>query len=116
MRYVILVLLNLPVILLAFLNILTKYKMGKIIKRRYYRQLLLWTMILVVLISSYPVYNLLVSRPLLDSTDLSAFDIVQTTVLIGLFYIMNNQRQKTEETERRLRELHQEISIKLSSK
>jgi uncharacterized membrane protein YhaH (DUF805 family) len=114
MRYVILVLLNTPVILLAFLNILTRYKMDKMPKQRFRRQLFLWALILIVLVCSFPFYNKLHNRPLLDSTDLSAFDIIQTTVIIGLVYILNTIRQKLEETERRLRDLHQELSIKLS--
>lgn len=114
MRYIILVLLNTPIILLAFLNILTRYKMDKMSKQRFRRQLFLWAFILIVLVCSFPFYNRLHNRPLLDSTDLSTFDIVQTTVIIGLVYILNNIRQKTEETERRLRDLHQELSIKLS--
>lgn len=114
MRYIILVLLNTPVILLALLNIITKYKIGKMSQRRFRRQLLLWLLILTVLVSSFPFYNYFMGRPLLDSTDLSAFDIVQTTVLIGLFYTLNNVRQKADETERRLRDLHRELSINLS--
>lgn len=114
MRYLVLVLLNTPIVLLALLNIVTRYKMRKIAARRFHRQLLLWLVILTVLISSFPLYNYLHGRELLDSTDLSAFDIVETTVIIGMFYILNNMRQKSEETERRLRDLHQELSIKLS--
>lgn len=114
MRYIILVLLNLPVIALALLNILTKYKLGRITKQRFTKQLVLWLIILVVLVGSFPIYNLIVGRPPLDSISLSAFDIVQTTAIVFLIYIVNDQRQKHEQTERRLRDLHQELSIKLS--
>jgi len=116
MRYVILVLLNIPVILLALLNILTRYKLGRMPKQRFIKQLILWLVILVVLIGSFPIYNLSVGRPMLDSTDLSVFDIVQTTAIVLLVYIINNQRQKAEQNERRLRDLHQELSIYLSLK
>jgi polyferredoxin len=115
MRYLVLILLNTPIILLAFLNIVTQYKMHRMPRRRFYGQLLLWVVILAVLIGSFPVYNLSVGRPLLDSTDLSAFDIVEITALIFLFYVVNDQRRKIEHAERRLRDLHQELSIKLSS-
>ena len=114
MRYIVLVLLNLPIILLALLNIVTQYKMKRVLKGRFIKQLALWITILVVLIGSFPLYNSIIGRPALDSTDLSAFDIVQTTVIVFLFSIINNQRRKTEQIERRLRDLHQELSIKLS--
>lgn len=114
MRYVILVLLNLPVILLALINLVTRHKVGKINKTKFRKQILLWLVTLIVLVSSFPVYNLLSGRPLLDSQELSAFDIIQTAAVIALVYIVNNQRQKSEQTERYLRDFHQELSIKLS--
>ena len=115
MRYIILVILNLPIILLALLNIVAQYKMKRTVKSRFIKQLILWVTILVVLIGSFPFYNYIIGRPVFDSTDLSSFDIIQTTIIVFLFYTINNQRQKTEQIERRLRDLHQELSIKLSS-
>lgn len=115
MRYLILLLLNVPVILLALTNIITQYKLRHIARRRFWRQVILWITILSVLIGSFPVYNLLVGRPPLDSAELSSFDIIQTTVIIALIYIANSQRQKIEKTDRMLRDLHQELSIKLAT-
>ena len=114
MRYIILVLLNLPLISLALVNIVTQYKMGKIAKDRFRRQIILWTVLLIVLVSSFPVYNYAMGNPILDSTELSIFDIVQTTAIVLLLFITNDQRRKLEQNERRTRELHQELSIKLS--
>ena len=116
MRYLILVLLNVPIILIALLNIITRYKLGKASARRFRRQLLLWLVILIILIGSFPIYNLLSGRPVLDSRTLSFFDIAEVTVIIFLFYVVNNLIRKLDQTERRLRDLHQEISIKLSEK
>lgn len=114
MRYAVLVLLNLPVILLAFVNILTQYKIKHISSARFKQQLVLWLLILVVLVASFPTYNLITGKPLLDSAALSSFDIIQTSVLVYVIYILNNQRRKIEHSERLIRELHQEISIKLA--
>lgn len=114
MRYSILVILNLPVILLALVNLVTRHKVGKINKTKFRKQILLWLVTMIVLVGSFPVYNLLSGHPLLDSHELSAFDIVQTTAIIALVYIVNNQRQKSEQTERYLRDFHQELSIKMS--
>lgn len=114
MRYVILLVLNIPVILLALINIVTQYKMKKISSRRFKRQLLLWIAILATIAGSFPVYNSLSGQPPLDSSELSVFDILQTTLLVGLIYVANYQRQKIEKNERLLRDLHQELSIILS--
>lgn len=116
MRYIILVLLNLPVILLALLNIITQYKLGKVTTQRLRHQIFMWVVILIVLICSFPVYNLLIGKPLLDSSELSLFDIFQTTVIVYMIYVLNRQRQRFELNEKQARDLHQELSIKLSTK
>ena len=114
MRFLILLVLNIPIISIALLNLITRYKLRKISKRRFNIQMFLWAILLVVLICSFPLYNLLSGRPLLDAQELSVFDIVQTTAIILLIYIINTIRQRIEWSERTIRDLHQEVSIKLS--
>lgn len=114
MRYLILVGLNIPIIVLACSNIITQYKLGRITKNRFRWQLVLWFIILVVLIASFPLYNIVSSNPILDSTELSLFDIAQTTVIVGMIYILNYQRQRNDYLDKRLSNLHREISIRLS--
>lgn len=116
MRYVILVLLNVPIILIALVNIVSQYKMEKASSARFRHQIILWVVILLVLVCSFPVYNYISGNAILDSSELSLFDIAQTTVLIYLVYILNNQRRKIEQNERTIRDLHQELSITLSKK
>lgn len=115
MRYLILLLLNVPIIFVALLNFVTKYKMHRITKERFRFQVILWALLLIVLIGSFPVYNYLIGRPVLASNDLSFFDIVQTAAIVVLFYVINTQRQKIDQTERMVRDLHQELSIKVSA-
>lgn len=115
MRYIILVILNIPIIILAIFNIITQYKMKKVTRKRLVHQTVLWLLTLIILICSFPFYNYITGKPLLDSSELSLFDITQTTVIIMLFYILNGQRRKLERTEKTMRDLHQEISIKLAS-
>ena len=116
MRYIILVLLNLPVIFLALINIITQYKVGRISPRRFKQQVFLWLVILIVLICSFPVYNHLSGKPILDAHELSSFDIVQTTAIVYMIYTLNNHRRKIEQNEKQLRDLHQELSIRLAEK
>ena len=115
MRYLVLIILNIPIVVAALLGIVTKYKMQKITVGRFRHQLLVWSLIFILLVVSFPVYNYLNGRPPFDSTDLSVFDIVQTTAIILLFYIINDQRQRIDQVEKRAQELHQELSIRLSS-
>lgn len=116
MRYLILVLLNVPIILAALINIITQYKLRKVSTARFRHQLIIWLVIMIVLVSSFPMYNISLGHPPLDSSELSLFDILQTTTIILLFYIANTQRQRIDQNERRLRDLHQELSIRLSKK
>ncbi|MCC9312736.1 MAG: hypothetical protein KFF74_00985 [Candidatus Nanosynbacter sp.] len=114
MRYLILILLNVPIILAALINIITQYKLRKVSPARFRHQLIIWLVIMVSLMGSFPIYNISLGHPPLDSSELSLFDILQTTTIIFLFYITNNQRQRIDQNERRLRDLHQELSIRLS--
>lgn len=116
MRYLLLVILNLPIIILALTNVITQYKTGKISVNRFKHQVALWLAVLFILIGSFPVYNYLHGNPLLSSGDLSLLDILVVTVIVYLIYIVNNQRRKIEQNEKTLRDLHQELSIKLSEK
>lgn len=114
MRYFALVLLNVPIILLALVNIITQYKLHKITVTRLRHQVVMWLVVMAVLLSCFPLYNISIGHSPFDSSELSLFDIVQTTAIVLLFYIVNTQRQRIDQNERRVRDLHQELSIKLS--
>lgn len=116
MRYALLILLNIPIVLLAFLNLITKFKMNKISKSRFLRQMTFWGTVCIVLIGSFPIYNLLNNLAPFESHDLASFDIIQTTAIVYLLYAIVNQRQKIDTLETRVRDLHQEVSIRLSKK
>lgn len=114
MRYLILLLLNIPIILAALLSIVTQYKLKKASKQRFRHQIILWSILLIVLVCSFPAYNLLSGRPILDSHELSLFDIVQTTAIIVMIYVLNRHRQTIEANEKRIQDLHKELSIRIS--
>lgn len=114
MRYALLVILNLPIIFLAFVNFITQYKLRKIEKSRFRRQMTIWSIILLVLIFSFPLYNISIGQPILESDKLDLFDVFQTTAIIYMIYFINNQHRKIEQNERLIRDLHQELSIRFS--
>lgn len=114
-RYLLLFLLNLPFILAALLGAITRYKLGKSTKRRMATQITLWLIILAGLASAEPLYTWLYSNNLTNTEPLSLFDVIQITAIVITFYIANRTRAQLELTERRLNDLHQELSIKLSS-
>lgn len=115
-RYTLLLLLNLPFILAGILGNITQNKLGKSSKNRLRAQLLLWFIILSGLIIAEPLYEWLYGHRLTQTEPLSLFDVIQITAIIITFYIATRTRAKLEDVERRLNDLHQELSIRLSKK
>lgn len=115
-RYLLLLLLNLPFIFLAILSAVTKYKLKRTTKIRFIIQIVIWLVILIGLISAESIYIWLFQHQLTQTEPLSLFDVIQITAIVIVFYIANQSRSKIETLERRVQDLHQEISIKLSNK
>lgn len=113
-RYTILFLLNLPFILAGILATVTQYKLGHVSRKKHVVQLLLWIIILTGLLVAEPLYTFLFQNNLTATDSLSLFDVVQITAIVVVFYIANRTRIRLENTERRLQDLHQELSIRLS--
>jgi len=114
-RYLLLFILNVPFILTGILSIVTQYKTNHATRGKLISQLIIWLIILTGLILAQPVFNWLFINKLTESDSLSLFDVVQITAIVLLFYITNRMRLKLEITERRFQDLHQELSIKLST-
>lgn len=112
-RYFLLLLFNLPFIIAGLINIITQYKLGRIKKSRLIFGIGFWVIIFLGLLFAEPIYTLLFSSGLTASDSLSLFDVVQITAIALLFYMLNQQRLRLELVERRLKSLHQELSIKL---
>lgn len=116
MRYLILLLLNLPIILLSILDIVTSYKMKKINRGIFLGRITLWVIILAVIIGAIPIYNLITDHKIFDSNELSLFDIVEITVIIALIFYTNSLRVQIDKNELRLQNLHEELSITISDR
>ena len=110
-RYLLLVLLNLPLISIGILGAITQYKMRKNSGRRFVGHLMVWLAILIGLILAQPIYEWLYNHELTQTEPLSLFDVVQITAIVITFYFVNRARMKVETLERRLHDLHQELSI-----
>jgi hypothetical protein len=110
----ILVILNTPLILLALLGALVDYKMGKFSRKKYLFQTALWIVIFAGLASAEHIYQFLFSNNLTRTEPLSLFDVMQITGIITVLYIANRSRLKVESLERRIQDMHQELSIRLS--
>lgn len=115
-RYLLLFLVNLPFVLAGIISIITQYKLGRASRRRFIAQLLLWIVVLAGLIFAEPLYTWLFKNDLTRTEPLSLFDVVQITAIVVVYYIASRSRSKLEVVERRLQDLHQELSIVLSER
>lgn len=115
-RYLLLLLLNLPFIVLAIIGTITRYKLKHATRQKTVMQLLLWLFILVGLASAQGIYEWLLQHRYTDTDSLSLFDVIQITAIVVIFYIVTRLRAKNDALEQRLNRLHREISIRLSEK
>lgn len=115
-RYVILLLLNLPLIVLAMANSFVAYKTKRVTRQRFLVQLGVWLTIFIGLACAQQIYTYLFTSGLTDTESLSLFDVIQITGIVFLFFIINRMRAKTETIDRRLQDMHQAVSILLSEK
>lgn len=115
-RYLLLFLINLPFILAAIVSAITQYKLGRSSKQRLITQLAVWLTVVAALALAQPLYEWLFSHNLTETEPLSLFDVVLFTGLVVTFYLANRTRSKVEILEKRVRDLHQELSITLSKK
>ena len=115
-RYIILLILNLPLILLAIISAITQYKLGHSSRRRFITQLIMWLIVLVGLASAQLIYQWLYNSHLTDAASLNLFDVVEITAIVIVYFIVNRTRTRLESVEKRLRDLHTEISIDLSTR
>ena len=113
-RYLILFLLNLPFIILGLISAIAKYKLKKTSKKRLFAQIFLWLAVLLGLILAEPIYNWLFTNNLTETEPLSLFDVIQISAIVITYYIANRAYSKIESLEKKVQDLHQELSIRLS--
>ncbi len=115
-RYLLLLFLNLPFVLMAILSAITQYKLNRSTRQKMVVRIVLWVFVIAGLALAQPIYEWLFSNKLTDTEPLSLFDVVQITAIVIVFYIANRTRAKVETLETRVRDLHQELSIRISDK
>lgn len=115
-RYLLLFLLNLPFILAGLLSALTQYKMKRSTRRRFITMTLFWLIILAGLAFAEPLYGWLFTNNLTVSEPLSVFDVIQITAIVVLLYVATRAMAKVTALEKRVQDIHQEVSIRLSKK
>jgi len=113
-RYLLLFLLNAPIVITAIVSSVVDYKMSKISKRKFIFRFTFWLLALSALALAYPIYQFLFNENLTISEPLSLFDVGQITLIVFLLFSVSRLQSRAETMERKFKDLHQELSIKLS--
>lgn len=113
-RYLVLIILNTPLIIAGALNAIVSYKLNRSSKRRLIFRLTVWLVIFLGLVFMQSIYDFLFSHQLTQTEPLSLFDVMQITGIIFVFFIANQAYTRSDLLERRIQDLHQELSIRLS--
>ena len=115
-RYLLLVILNLPFVIAGILNATVAFKLGRIGRKRLFFRIAAWVGILISLMFAEPIYAYLFSNNLTQTEPLSLFDVIQITGIIAVLFIANLAYNKVNTLEKRVQDLHQELSIIISEK
>ncbi len=115
-RYLILLLLNTPFVTAGLVNALVKFKLKKVSRRRFILESVIWIVVFIGLASIKPIYEFLFSNNLTQTEPLSLFDVAQITGIVAVTFVASRTRAKLDALERRVQDLHQELSIRLAEK
>lgn len=113
-RYVILILLNAPLILVAVINAIVSYNLKNLSLRRLVLKVTFWVTVFIGLVFAESIYTFLYAEGLTQTEPLSLFDVMQITGVIFVFFLVNRLYVKVDVLERQVHDLHQELSIRLS--
>ena len=110
-RYLLLLILTAPFVMAGLLSAVTQYKLKRSSKRRFVTQVVLWVVVFTALASAEPIYQWLFDNKLTQTEPLSLFDVVLFAALVFTFYVANRNRLRIDILERRVQDLHKELSI-----
>ena len=115
-KYVLLFLLNSPLVVFAILMAVTSYKTGRSTKRRCTVLVVFWLLVGAGMLFVEPLYDLLVRENLTASPPLSVFDIILLSGLIFQLLIMVQLFDKLNNLSRKVSRMHEGIAIIEESK
>jgi hypothetical protein len=110
-KYVLLVFINAPLILLALLMAVTSYKTGRSTRRRCTVLVVFWLLVGAGMLFVEPAYNTLVRANLTDSPPLSVFDIILLAGLVFLLFVVVQLYDKLNALSRKMSRMHEGLAI-----
>lgn len=110
-KYLIIILLNLPIAVMGILWSTVSYKTKSMTKKRYRVEIVSWVIIVLGLISIEPIYNKLIQAGLTDSAPLSLVDVIALTLIVLSLFLIGRLQEKITALNKKFSILHEEIVI-----
>lgn len=115
-KYTLLLLLNVPFVLFGIIRAFVMHHEGLLQRLGLGIRLAFWIIILFGLIFTEEIYNFLFKNNLTDTNPLSLADVVLVTGILFCFSLCLRAYAKADALERRLSDLHEELSVLNSKK
>lgn len=113
-KFLVLLLVNLPIVVIGVLGAITSYKTSRISKKRSIIEVSVWLLVGLGLFFIQPAYNLLIEYELTDSEPMSLFDILLLTLVLLAALFIKNANEKISLLNRKISQIHEHIVIKES--
>ena len=110
-KYVILVLINLPLLTIGILEALSAYKTKRTSRRRCVVSVIFWVSLGAMFVLVEPFYNTLVRFNLTNSTPMSIFDMVLLTATLFCLFLIKKSNENISRLNRKIARLHESIVI-----
>ncbi|MEI6755711.1 MAG: hypothetical protein WCK80_01690 [bacterium] len=114
-KYILLILLTAPLALYGFFNVILSYKLKKLRPLHASIRLVFWGTLLIGIFSVRPISDFLYAHDLTDTTPLSIFDVLLATGIMISLLLVARTYARIADLETRLTEMHEKLSIILSS-
>ena len=110
-KYVLLVLINLPLLIIGVVSALTHYNTKRISKRRMIVEVAFWASIGIALVFAEPLYNALIENNLTDSQPMSLFDIALLTIVIFCLLLIKSSNERITQLHKKISRMHENLAI-----
>lgn len=112
-KYVLLVLINAPIMLIGIVRAITRYKTkpARISKSKAIIEVLFWLAIGVGLSFVEPVYNTLIQHNLTDSPPMSLFDVAVLTLFVFALLLIVETNEELTALKRTVTRIHEKLAI-----
>lgn len=110
-KYILLIIINAPLIMLGVISAVTDYKTSRISRNRCTLQVLSWLIIGLSLVMVQPVYDILIRSNLTESPPLSVFDIVLLSGVLFCLLLIKRTNEKVDVLSKKVSRMHENIVI-----